>query len=68
MTKRFSIDLPDDEVRTWKRSRQCRSNFSTNVLGENRPHTLGLAAPLRKPMHPVTRAGAAVQRKTRRTR
>ena len=61
----FTLELPDKDVRAWKRARQCRSNISTNVLGSGAT-TLGAAAPpLRKPMHPVTRAGAEMQRRTR---
>lgn len=60
-------ELPDEHVRAVKRGRQCRSNFGRNVLGAGAT-TLGLAAPLRKPMHPVSRAGAEVQRETRRKR
>lgn len=65
MGKWSGAELPDADVRAVKRSRQCRSNIVTHVLHSG-ASTLGIAAPLRKPMHPVTRAGAKVQRETRR--
>lgn len=56
--KNFTAELPDDHVKAVKRARQCRSNISE--------HVLKVEAPLRKPMHPISRAGARVQSKSRR--